>query len=275
MSATSNTDTASSQPLSEFDADTAVKRQASGQYQAEVTAAWNIMTVPNGGYLLSIVARALRDHLAHPDPFSVTGHFMLPVTPGMVSIEISTLKQGKAVSFAEAKLLQAGQEKIRVTAAFGEFSTRQGISHQAIAAPELPPFDDCVRGKIPLDFFRRVRLALTPESGAWLQGEHDDKCELVGWTSFIDGREADALSLLLFADGFPPPVFRKLGPKGWVPTVEMTVQVRAEPAPGPLRCRFQSRYIHDGYAEEDGEIWDSNGTLVALSRQLASIRLPK
>jgi hypothetical protein len=47
------------------------------------------------------------------------------------------------------------------------------------------------------------------------------------------------------------------------------VHVRATPVPGPLRCRFASRFVAGGLLSEDGEIWDSAGTLVAESRQLA------
>jgi hypothetical protein len=43
------------------------------------------------------------------------------------------------------------------------------------------------------------------------------------------------------------------------------------PAPGPLRCRFFSRFLADGMFDESGEIWDSTGTLVAHSRQLALV----
>jgi Thioesterase-like superfamily len=49
----------------------------------------------------------------------------------------------------------------------------------------------------------------------------------------------------------------------------MTVHVRARPAPGALRGRVKTRHLRDGYHEEDLDLWDSKGTLVSQSRQLA------
>ena len=43
------------------------------------------------------------------------------------------------------------------------------------------------------------------------------------------------------------------------------------PAPGWLACRVTTRYVMHGYHEEDFEIWDARGTLVAQSRQLAML----
>jgi hypothetical protein len=51
--------------------------------------------------------------------------------------------------------------------------------------------------------------------------------------------------------------------------------VRAHPAPGPLQIRLLSRHMTGGVLEEDGEIWDNAGQLVAISRQTAKFRLGK
>jgi hypothetical protein len=68
-------------------------------------------------------------------------------------------------------------------------------------------------------------------------------------------------------------VFNIDAPPGWVPTLELTVHVRAVPVDGPLRVRVRTQFVHGGLFEEDGEYWDAAGTLVAQSRQLAL--LPK
>jgi hypothetical protein len=76
--------------------------------------------------------------------------------------------------------------------------------------------------------------------------------------------------LLLAVDALPP-VSLDLGLGGWVPTLELTVHVRARPASGWLRLTHSTRNFAHGYLEEDAEVWDSSGRLVAQSRQLARV----
>jgi hypothetical protein len=47
------------------------------------------------------------------------------------------------------------------------------------------------------------------------------------------------------------------------------VHIRGRPAPGWLACRTLTRHVIGGFHEEDFEIWDSTGALVAQSRQFA------
>ncbi len=56
--------------------------------------------------------------------------------------------------------------------------------------------------------------------------------------------------------------------------LELTAHVRARPASGWLACRVSTRYVIGGYHEEDFEVWDSRGALVAQSRQLALLPAP-
>jgi acyl-CoA thioesterase len=85
---------------------------------------------------------------------------------------------------------------------------------------------------------------------------------------FADGRDADIAAMPLLVDSTAPSVL-ELGVTS--STIELTVHLRARPAPGWLACRSSTRFVGGGYHEEDYEIWDSAGTLVAQSRQLALV----
>ena len=104
-------------------------------------------------------------------------------------------------------------------------------------------------------------------------GELAERSEHKGWIRFKAARPYDALSLLLMADCFPPPVYASLGLKAWVPTIELSVNIRKLPRTPWLKCYFRTRFITCGLLEEDGEIWDENDDLVAISRQIAHYRL--
>ncbi len=68
-----------------------------------------------------------------------------------------------------------------------------------------------------------------------------------------------------------PPVVFGLGAFGWAPTVELTWHMRAVPAPGLLRVAARCRHVSGGWFDEEAEVWDSAGRLVAQSRQLARV----
>jgi hypothetical protein len=91
-----------------------------------------------------------------------------------------------------------------------------------------------------------------------------------GYFRLRDDRDPDALVLALAADGLPPVVFG-LGATGWAPTVELTWHMRAIPAKGPLAVATRARHVSGGWFDEEAEVWDSAGRLVAQSRQLARV----
>ena len=160
-------------------------------------------------------------------------------------------------------------------ATYGDLGAATGPTKLAGAAPVLPPPEECIPSAVNLTstgvrstFFDRLDVMLAPPGFVTAA---DYVGQVQGWVRFADGREPDVAALPLFADAFPPAVFAHV-PSSWVPTVELTVHVRGRPAPGWLIGSFRTRYLVDGYLEEDGELWDSTGRLVALSRQLALTR---
>jgi hypothetical protein len=57
-------------------------------------------------------------------------------------------------------------------------------------------------------------------------------------------------------------------------TPPSSCHVRAVPAPGLLAVRQRVRHIAGGRVDEECDVWDSTGRLVATGHQLAGLRIP-
>ena len=255
-----------------FDEDSRVEPGAAGEYTAALTSRWDgTGGAVNGGYLLAVCARALASGLPFPDPVVISGFYLRPGTAGPATVQTSLVRSGRTMAFGEAVLRQGGKDVIRASAAFSRLG-QDGPVFLGGAPPDLPPPQDCPR--LPASGpglpriaerieFRRVELP------GWFRGEPTGQPSAEFWLRFADGRDADLLSVPLLVDSAAPPVL-ELGASST--TIQLTVHLRAKPAPGWLACRATTRFVSGGYHEEDFEIWDTTGTLVAQSRQLALLR---
>ncbi len=247
--------------------------------------AWNIGTTPNGGYALSPVLKALAEQAGGGKaPLSMTTHYLRPTVPDMAaSITVESVKQGRRLSVFRASLAQpagshsaAPQERLACIASFGPLeSGTDGPTFDELRPDDIPGPDECLdRSHLPqgveLPIMSRLDIRLDPRTAASDDGGAE-AAVMRGWIRFGDGRPTDIWALPLFADAFPPSVFSRLGRIGWVPTLELTVHVRAQPAPGWIQATFETSDLQDGLLIEDGVLWDETGRLVARSRQLAML----
>ncbi|WP_399085509.1 thioesterase family protein [Streptomyces sp. BBFR2] len=268
---------------SEFDRDTAVVRSAPGRYDVHLSAGWTIIQAVNGGYLLALMGRALGDALPHPDPLSVTAHYLTASVPGPAVIRTEVVRTGRTLSTGTATLVQTAPdgtevERLRVLASYGDLAALPDDVRTSAKPPELPPYAHCLGTDSAPDgaaaipgstaIADRLDIRLDPATAGWAVGAPSGKGEMRGWFGLADGRDPDPLSLLLTVDALPPTAF-DLGLSGWVPTVELTCHIRCRPAPGALRVAITTRNLAGGFLEEDAEVWDSADRLVAQSRQLA------
>ena len=116
----------------------------------------------------------------------------------------------------------------------------------------------------------QVDLRLDPSTTGWRKGQPAGVPEMRGYFRLREDRVPDAYLLALAVDGLPPVVFG-LGAAGWSPTVELTWHMRAVPAPGLLRVATRCRHVSGGWFDEEAEVWDAAGRLVAQSRQIARV----
>jgi acyl-CoA thioesterase len=261
----------------DFDVETAVEPDGPGGWSARLSDRWNIGDNPNGGYAAAVVVRALVAEAGHQAPISMTTHYLRPALGGApATVRTEVIRSGRRTSTVSGSLVQDGQERLRVIATFGDLDGAAGTAgsrHRdlvTIDPPDVPPPGECpgratLEQGVEVPIASRVDVRIHPDLTG---GAEVGRAEQIGWIRFADGRPADALALPLFADAFPPSLFGVLGRVGWVPTIELTVHVRARPEPGWIRARFVTEDLQDGRLIEDGWLWDEVGTLVARSRQL-------
>jgi len=141
--------------------------------------------------------------------------------------------------------------------------------------PEAPPPEACERigRRVEIHDRYEIRWALgSPpfSGGAQALGG--------GWIRLAEQPGvADAPLVAAYTDALPPAIFGRLPAgslSGGVPTVELTMHFReqlplAGAAPDDFTLAvFRSKRLHDGFLDEEGEIWSRDGRLLAQSRQL-------
>ena len=89
---------------------------------------WRIGKVPNGGYVLAIAGRVLREALKHPDPLSVHIMYTAPTVLGPVECQVQPLRAGGSTSYASLSMHQEGELKAFVSACYTELDRLQGES---------------------------------------------------------------------------------------------------------------------------------------------------
>ena len=251
-----------------------------GEFSATLSEGWLVGGGVNGGYLLGVVGNALRQTFpGKPDPVSVSAYYLSASVPGPARVTTQVRRDGGSFATVAADLWQGDGDdaelRLAALATYGDLARLGSDVRTSAEEPHLPPREKCVSNQFAPPEVRsiapmmdRFELLFHPEQIGWAVGQPSGRGELSAWFRLKDGRDPDPISLLTVVDLLPPVTF-DLGMPGWAPTLELTAHVRARPAPGWLKVRHATRNLAGGMFEEDCEVWDSAGRLVAQSRQLA------
>lgn len=231
-----------------------------------------------GGLVGALALKSMRGHV--PDNRKVRSlmiSFVGPVGPGDFSIYTSVLQSGKAVTHAEARVVQNGSVRSVVLGSFG--SDRVSIiNFPPPSRPDMPgpegveelPYIEGLTPAFTRHLVYRWALGGMPFSG------HGGG-EIGGWFCF---REAtDCLSeewLVALADAWPTPVLSKLSVPAAASSLswEMGFVHMDRPVCG-LDDWWSYHAVVDsaenGYIHERAAIWDAEGRLAAFSRQTTTV----
>lgn len=264
-----------------FEKTTAIREAGEGTFEADIDEGWWVVRGPHGGYLAAIILRALL--AVQPDPArhirSFTTHYLAAPEVGPMQVKATIQRTGKSMTYASARATQNEKVVAMSLAAFSE--PWPGLEFDDNPAPQLPGPEDgfpvpTEGDNIPnflANFDMRWLIGDPPFSGA-------DEATVGGWYRMREPEVADAVVVACLLDAWPPAVFPKATQLVVAPTIDLTMHFRTTfPLEGAQAedfylGRYGARLGRDGFFEEDGELWDKNGRLVAQSRQLALALMP-
>jgi acyl-CoA thioesterase len=263
----------------EFERGTAVAPRAEGGFTAVLDPAWFIVRGPNGGYLAAILLRALMSTVDDPAraPRSLTIHYLRAPEAGPIAIETTVERAGRSVWTVSARMVQAERP---IALALSAFS----VDWDAPAWGDArPPAVDPAGPRDQMGVPRPDRAPPFAFNFLYEQrfGSRDpspsEGAEVGGWFALKEPRVVDAPAAAMFCDAWIPPIFTALNRPAFAPTIDLTIHFRARlPVEGAAADdltlgRFITRRLHEGFMEEDGELWSEDGVLLAQSRQLALV----
>ena len=260
--------------MHQFDKDILFEPCEPFSFSGSITENWSINGVPNGGYLMAILAKAMLQQSEMKSTPIITANFLNRCEPGGARVLIEKMSASRQFDRLQASLYQNGKEKIRSFGTFANENNACVVESYEVSGPQISMLEKCISvPEIPnYPFFSQVDIRLDPTCAGWMSGKLSDTSESKGWIKFKNDRPLDLLSILLIADSFPPAVMSSQGMVAWVPTLEFSANIRNIPTTAWLKCIFRTRFITCGLLEEDGEIWDQTDQLIAISRQIAQYR---
>ena len=264
--------------MSDFNEASATRRISPGVHAADIAPTWSVGDVPNGGYLLALMLRAALAESTYPHPVSTTAHFVTPPTAGPAEVRVDSLRVGRTVETLRVSLVQDDTPRVESVVTTSTLSRTSPVEWVGPPPEPVAPVDDCIPAVVDLPdgthvgLLEHVDLRLDPQTLGWFSGRPGGQLSMRGHIRLADGTQPDPIVLALAVDALPPTVFG-LGRLGWAPTVELSVLTRSLPAPGWLSVHLRGRLVRDGWFDEEAEVYDAEGSLVAQSRQLARVRV--
>ncbi len=250
----------------------ASERTGEGAHRVRLTADWNTANgTPNGGYVLALLLHAVLQESKHPDALSISITYFRPAVAGEADIAVREVRAGRRVSTYDAVLVQDGKEIAHSVVSTHDWDAAGTFEHVPHTAPDVPRPEDCEDvsalvpgGMVPILDRYAYRAPAVP---GWLKGEPSGVTESVCWIRAADERPVDAVLAAAMTDAFPP-VTAEIGHLASA-TIQLTVHLRRRPSTTWALGHVVTRHVVAGYHDEDVELWDEEGRLVAQSRQLA------
>ncbi len=238
---------------------------------------------PHGGYLMAMMHKALTNILPHSTAISSSVQYLDRIDAAPFVLEVETFKISRGSSSGIVKLKQNSKTCTTFTGTCSDFEFMKGYDGLSKPLPEIfkdkdkkdyvkMNYDKISKGFTPA-FIQQLGCLVHPDHAWWNRESDNNKDNEARCSAFLEmeGGIPDQFCLSFYSDILPPVVSNKYGPLGWIPTITLTTHIRKLPLTPVVYADFRATDINKGYFEQDCNIWDLNGNLVASSRQLTRI----
>ena len=231
---------------------------------------------------MALMHKALTSILPHSTALSSSVQYLDRIDAKTFELEVETFKTSRGSSSGIVKLKQDDKICTTFTGTCSDFQFIKGYDGLQKPLPNIfnesdkkdyikMNYDKISKGFTPA-FIQQLECLIHPDH-AWWNRDSNDKNNEARCSAFLEmqGGIPDQFCLSFYSDILPPVVSNKYGPLGWIPTITLTTHIRQLPSTSELYADFRATDINKGYFEQDCNIWDLNGNLVASSRQLTRI----
>ena len=241
-------------------------------------------STPHGGYLMAVMHKALANVLPHSTAITSSVQYLDRIDAKPFQLEVEVFKTGRGSSSGIVKLKQDDKICTTFTGTCSDFEFMKGYDDLQKPLPNIfldkdrceyvkMNYDKISKGFTPA-FIQQLECSIHPDHAWWnRKADEDNTDKEARCSAFLEmkGGRPDQFCLSFYSDILPPVVCNKYGPLGWIPTITLTTHIRQLPSTNELYADFKATDINKGYFEQDCNIWDLNGNLVASSRQLTRI----
>jgi acyl-CoA thioesterase len=235
-----------------------------------------------GGLQAALAVKALRTVLGLTAPLrSLQTTFLAPIPADRVRIEAKLLRQGKAVTFAEARIVSVENETLGLyVATFGD--SRASQIAVPYPTPDLP--EKGADGLREIPFFKGIApnfiqhfdmrwaeggwpfsASNTWHSRIWLKGRN-----------FVESEDTHLIEvqIIALADAIPSPTLAMMKKPAPASSVTWALDILAHPSSfkaGFWRMDAQAQHGQDGYVSQTATLFDPDNQAIALARQVVVV----
>ncbi|NMP15098.1 thioesterase family protein [Thalassotalea sp. Y01] len=208
---------------------------------------------------------------------SLSTSFVGPISAEQpLSIDVEILRQGKNVTQVLAKAMQDDAVCITALASFGvERSSKIKVDNLQFHDHQLPKRANFIPQipKLVPKFLRHFDMAIIEGKMPFMA---NDASAIFGWMRFSKApKQITDAHIIALIDSWPPPVLQMLrwpapaSSLSW--NLEFIHPHRDIATTDWFAYQVKTRQAADGYGHTEANIWDAQGELIAISRQVFTV----